>query len=234
MYKKTLFILPVMLVAACAYTLDKQFQPLTLRTPGALNSRCDVYADKVRYKFYPPETRNIKNSNDDLIIECMAPGNRNRRVVIEANISKYAAGNILTGFVPGVMWDYASDSIFTYPDTVEIDFRGMKARPSGPPAHNYEDTVQPEDYNLEEFSPGDPRMNSDKYNVRIPLLRRGEGAGFGEGFSDSSAASQGQAAAGYSGSFEDKGDLMSVIENLDSSIDPSGPQSPAAPLFPGD
>lgn len=229
MLKKSLYILPVLLIASCAYVVDKSYQQLTIRTPGAKNSECDVYADKVRYKFYPPETRNIKNSPDDLVIECMAPGNRDRRVVFESNISKYTSASLVTGFVPGVLWDYASESAFTYPSVVTIDFRNMPPRPSPLPAHNYEDTLQPDNFDLEEFRPGAPRLNSDKYEIRIPLIKRGEA---GDGFSSSSVSGDSDAAT-YTGPYQDKADLMKVIQSTGAGSD-SAPATPSdGPMYPG-
>lgn len=205
MFKKTSILVSLIALGACAYTMDKEFQPLTIRTPGAKNAVCMVNAANINYKFYPPQTRNIKKSNNDVTIDCMAPGNRERRVVIRPNIEDSFYGNVVNGMVPGGAVDYASEAMFGYPDVVNVDFSHAKPRPMPLPAHNYEDTLQPESYYLEEFRPGAPSMNADKFEKPIPLLRRAAPGSAEDSYSDE-----------YHGAGSgDKGDLMRVMNALD-------------------
>lgn len=219
MLKKTSFLLTFVMLGACAYAVEKNYQPLTIRTPGAQDAVCDVWADKVRYRFYPPSTRNVKNSQEDLIVHCLAPGNRERKVVIRPAIADSFAGNVVTGFVPGASWDYASGAMFTYPDVVEVDFSAMQPKPMPLPVHNNPDNLQPEDYILEEFGPTVPYMNSDRYRKSLPLQRRAVPGSEEDFYSDSDA--QSDAYSGSSTATPDKGDLMSVIDNLDNEMAPT-------------
>lgn len=210
------------MLGACAYAVEKGYQPLTVRTPGAQDAVCDVWADNVRYRFHPPSTRNVKNSKEDLIVHCLAPGNRERKVVIRPAIADTFAGNVVTGFVPGASWDYASGAMFTYPDVVEVDFSHMKPRPMPAPVHNNPDNLQPEDYQLEEFRPTTPYLHEDKYRKPLPLQRRVVPGSVGDSYSD---GAQSDAASDATFSTQtatpDKGDLMSVIDNLGSDMAPS-------------
>lgn len=224
--KKHFILFPLILASACAYTLEGQMQDLTIRTPGAYDAVCDVYANKIRYKFYPPQTRKVTKSDEDLIIDCKAPGNRDRKVVIEPVISKVAPANAANGLVPGTAWDYASGALFTYPEVVEVDFRNMPVREMPPPTHNNSDIKQPEEYMLEEFKAGSPRMNSDRLEKEVPLRRRGES------FSDEGESDQ------YSGGYVStreteaqggKGDLMRVIDSLGDDLNPSGESEAIVP-----
>jgi len=223
MLKKTSFLLTFVMLGACAYAVEKGYQPLTIRTPGAQNAVCDVWADNVRYRYYPPATRNVKNSKEDLIVHCLAPGNRERKVVIRPEIADSFAGNVVTGFVPGASWDYASGAMFTFPDVVEVDFSAMEPRAMPPPVHNNPDNLQPEDYILEEFGPTVPYMNSDRYRKPLPLQRRAVPGSEDDFYSDSGFdddASAGSSFSSQSGA-PDKGDLMSVIDSLGSDMAPT-------------
>lgn len=224
MSKKYLILVPLIMASACAYTLEGQNQEITIRTPGAYDAVCDVYANKIRYKFYPPQTRFVNKSEEDLIIDCKAPGNRNRKVVIEPVISKVAPANAANGLVPGTMWDYASGALFTYPEVIEVDFTNMQVRGMEPPTHNNPDIKQPEEYTLEEFKAGSPRMNSDRYEQEIPLKRRRPGGGFDDmSYNNDDNYSGGYIAVPENGAVNsDKGDLMRVIDNLGDNLDPSG------------
>ena len=48
----------------------------------------------------------------------------------------------------------------------------MPIRPEGLPAQNQSDIKQPEEYDLEEFSPGLPRLNSDRYAPMTEVRKR--------------------------------------------------------------
>ena len=222
MLKNTSLLLIFVMLGACAYAVDKGYQPLTIRTPGAQDAVCDVMANKVRYRFYPPATRNVKNSKEDLIVHCLAPGNRERKVVIRPDIADAFAGNVVTGFIPGASWDYASGAMFRYPDTVDVDFTTMKPKPMPGPVHNNPDNIQPEEYRLEEFRPNTSYLHEDQYRKPLPLQRRVAPGSAGDRYSD---GAQGDNSA--EGSFSsqapvpDKGDLMSVIDNLGRDMAPT-------------
>lgn len=231
MIKKIVILLPLSLIAACAYTLDREYQAVTLRTTGAQNSVCDVWADKIRYKFYPPETRNLKNAPSDLVIKCFAAGNRYREVIIKPNISGNTYKNIVNGLAPGVFVDYTSGAMFMYPDIIDIDFSHMPATAMSPPAHNNTDILNPEYNYLEEFKPGHPRMNEDRFQKEYPLQRRIRPGSDKDAYSDSQAYSS---SASSSSNTDEKGDLMQVFENLGPSMNPSEPESEVLPTGPED
>lgn len=156
----SVLLLCIFALGACAYWKDDAAQKLTVLTPGAENAMCHVYIDGLKYKFRPPQTQNIIKSDANLIVDCMAPGNRRREVVIKPQIEKSAFGNVFNAGV-GAAWDYASKAAFTYPDTVYVDFTNMPLRSEKLPSYNNPDIKQPEEYKLEEFLPSTPRLNSD-------------------------------------------------------------------------
>jgi hypothetical protein len=173
MFKRFLLLGALASLSSCAYTLDKQIQDITVVTPGAEDAVCYMYVDGLRYKFFPPQTMNITKSRQDLVVDCLAPQNRRRKVIIEPTLSDHAPLNVVNGVVPGAAWDIASNSMFTYPDVVTVDFTSAQPMPEPLPAQNNPDIRQPEDYDLEEFTSGLPRLNSDRGATKTELIRRG-------------------------------------------------------------
>lgn len=172
MHKFYIPILSALLLTSCAYTFDKTIQPITIKTPGAQGAVCHVYVDGLRHRMKPPQTININKSKEDLIVECLAPGNRAQTVVIEPAVSDNAFLNTFTGIVPGLAWDSASGALYEYPSIVYVDFTNLALKPEPLPAQNNPDIRQPEEYNLEEFRSKQPRLNSDKYAVPVEIQKR--------------------------------------------------------------
>ncbi len=234
------FLAPLIALGACSYAIDESIQDITLKTPGAHDAVCYVYVDGLRYRMRPPQTLNISKSGEDLEIDCLAPGNRRRKVYIEPAIEDSFYANAVTGMVPGGAWDFASKAMYAYPDVIEVSFVGIPTKPEDLPAQNNPDIKQPEEYDLEEFSPGDPRLNEDR-NAPVVEVRRRERPGLQ--YTDTGGVDSGfieEPAAGSSVVSGGKGDLMEIIDGLSTDINPSGePSSPGAasdpvPLFPGE
>ncbi len=206
--KTVLLCSSVLILGACGYSVESSHQDISFVTPGAEDAVCYVNVNDVKYKLYPPQTLNIKKSDEDMIITCSAPGNRQRVMEVPAAMTERA----VWGTPVGMAWDYASQSLFYYPSVIAIDFSQEELVPNKPPKHNNKDIKQPEEYDLEEFLPSTPRLNSDKHDVKTPLLRKDDM------YSDASIESM------ESDSLVDgKGDLQDVIEDLtsDSSSDVS-------------
>lgn len=186
-------------------------QDVTVTTPGAQNAMCMVYIKGLRYRFYPPQTTKVPQADDDVIVDCLAPGNRRKKVTIDPDMSVYGFFNIANAGI-GAAWDILSGAMFLYPRTIEIDFRDVPVRPMPLPTYNNPDIIQPEEHDLEEFLPGEPYLNSDKNKPVYKLRRRQVASEMPSGNDD--VVVQG------------KGDLMSVIQDLRSEIDPVIQTSP--------
>jgi hypothetical protein len=159
-------------VGSCAYATKASFQEITFLSPDARDAKCLVYASGVKYQVWPPQTVNIKKSDKPMRVLCHAPGNRDIEVEVPPRMETVA----VWGTPVGMAWDYASQSLFSYPEVIAIDFSQESLKPFSLPKHNNQDIRQPESYDLEEFLPGDPRLNRDKNKKDTLLLRRGEGA----------------------------------------------------------
>ena len=239
MIKKTFFLLPLVALTACAYAVDGSIQDVKFTTPGAINAVCNVYVDGLKYRVKPPQTVTLFKSKEDLVVDCMAPGNRRKVLYIEPQTEPSAGWNAVNAGV-GLPWDYASGALFRYPDVIEVNFTDTPVTDQPLPAQNSPDIRQPEDYTLEEFSPGEPRLNSDKNAPKTELLRRdgpsgkvssslGDAAVFTEQPADAMTQSSG------------KGALMNVIEDLGADMNPAGSSDDISsddmeptPLFPGE
>ena len=158
----------IFVLGACATAVEKSFQNITFLTPGAQDAKCHAYVDKLKYQIFPPQVVNIKKSNHEMKLVCHAPGNRMIEMYVPVKLSYRAAW----GGPPGIAWDYASRSLHHFPSVIAIDFSKEQSRENKKPQHNNSDIKQPEDYNLGEVSTSQPRLNSDRYKVEQPILRR--------------------------------------------------------------
>lgn len=202
MLKKTVSLIPLMLIGACAYVQDGAIQPVEFKTPGASNAVCNVYIEKVKYVVRPPQTVNLFKSYDTLKADCLAPGNRRKVVYIEPDIERSSYGNIATAGV-GYAWDAASQALWKYPDIIEVNFTDTPVKGFDLPAQNAPDIRQPEDYEIEQYSPSAPSLNSDKNAPPIEILRR-------EGASVQSSSNNFALSEPPSGTHGGKGDLQPV------------------------
>ncbi len=191
--KYLLSLSSILILGSCGYALESSNQDITFLTPDAQNAKCYIYVDGLKYQVFPPYTVNIKKSPKDMEITCNAPGNRKIEMSVPAQISEQA----MWGGPAGMAWDYASSSLFYYPSVIAIDFSHEIIKPNKLPQHNNSDIRQPETYDLEEFRPSQPRLNSDKHKVILPIILRGEGDDFVEQESG-----------------DEKSDLQSVISDL--------------------
>ena len=230
MLKKASYLLPFVLLGACAYAIDGAVQDVKFVSPGANGAACNVFVEGLKHKVKPPQTLNLFKSKEDLVVDCMAPGNRRKVVYIKPQIESSTAWNAANAGI-GLPWDYASAAMYRYPDIIEVNFTDTPVKDPAPPAQNNPDIRQPENYILEEFSPSSPQLNRDRDAPPVEILRRGESASSGFDSMNDTAAFSEPAMNSNSG----KGDLMSVIEGLGGDGSSSGDNAGTpVPLIPGE
>ncbi len=211
------------LLTSCAYYTETSLQDISVATPGAVNAECIMTVNGFQYVVEPPQTINITKSKEQMVLSCQAPGNRQRLVYVDPVLSQnFGPGAIATGGLGGAV-DYFSGAAFRYPDVIEVDFTKIALRPEPLPEHNAADIRAPESYLLEEYLPGDPRLNSDRFRTRTEIRRRQKST-------QRSVLSSGYNDEGYS---DDQpafieGEMSDVEFNLDNEasaaevLDPSG------------
>lgn len=209
----------VLVLASCGYAVEQSNQTIEIVTPGAENARCDVWVDKIRYQINPPQKMNIMKSENDMILDCIAPGNRH----IEMKVSPKFESKAIWGTPAGMAWDYAAKSLHYYPDVVAVDFSKEPIIENALPKHNSPDIKQPEEYNLEEFSPSTPRLNADKDKQPYKIQKRGEEWSVME---EEPEYHQGVMSAPPEEG--DKGSLMSILERLSDEKDAQPKTQPPA------
>lgn len=219
-------LIPLTALTACAYATDSSVQDVKFVTPGAYGAECHVYVEKVKYVVHPPQTVNLFKSGKNLEVDCLAPGNRRKKIFIEPGIEGSSTWNLTNGGI-GYAWDYASGALWRYPDIIEVNFTDTPIADEDMPAQNRPDVRSPDDHMLEEFSPGQPRMNADRHAQPAEILRRQKGGA-------TSAAPYSNAAAFSESSVpgKDKGDLMDATPAKPSDSPPA--KAAPAPLFPGE
>lgn len=197
-------------LSSCAYFIDSSVQAVRVETPGAQSAHCFLIVDELKYQANPPQTINIKKSKRDMNVVCKAPGNRRVEYSIKPDIEESVYWNATNGVVPGAAWDFASDSMFKWPDVIVADFTGVQRKPSPLPDYNNPDVKQPEEYNLEQYLPSTPRLNSDRYATPVEIQRRQSASEYDESFD--SAPTEGSATDSKSAPVMRKAPAVSASE----------------------
>ncbi len=210
----------LILLGGCSYAFDRSTQDVTILTPGAEHAMCYVYVDGLRHKVYPPQSTIITKSEEDLIVDCLAPGNRRKKVVIEPTITEAAKYNV-ANLGLGLPVDYLSKALYEYPRILEVNFTDSKPSAEPMPAQNKPDVRTPEDIPVEEFRPSRPILNADRDQPPIEIRSRYE--------ANAIEASSGDDVFQESGdeTYEGKGSLRDVINTYSGAINPSEPAEDA-------
>lgn len=171
MFKKLILLSSTLFLGSCVYILKGTLHDLEIETPGAKNAECAVYVDGFKYIAHPPATINFNKPSTDVLVDCVAPGNRYASAIVQSGASPLGAMNVSNFGFPGFAWDYTSGALFQLDEKVIVDFRNIPTQPF--PRAKYMDPalVQPDEYDLEEFRTQQLRMNRDKYTP-VPELRR--------------------------------------------------------------
>jgi hypothetical protein len=211
MLKKSLILSTVLAMGACAYAMDDSIQDVQFETPGAYGATCHVYVDNVDHVVKPPQRVSIAKFRNDMIVDCLAPGNRRKKIFVEPGYQKSTGWNALNAGA-GLPWDYASNAIFKWPDIVYVDFSDAPVVPQPLPAQDRRDVQDPATVPLEEFLPGRPRLNSEigVYGTSNELQRR-QKIEYGDAMLPKDTTS---AFSEPSNPGRDKGDLQSVIDSI--------------------
>jgi hypothetical protein len=143
-HRALVLTLPLLLLAWCASLVDTPNQRVQVLTPGATGAKCEITSQYTLYKAYPPETVFMRRGKDPLRVTCIAPGNREKTIMVYPTLNPNATGNFATGGLSGV-YDHFSGALYDYPDPIVVDFRSGVATPRPLPQYHAPDTVSPFD-----------------------------------------------------------------------------------------
>lgn len=155
------FAAAAVLLASCATAVEEPAQDLRIDIVGTGEALCDVTQPGRRYRAYAPGTIRIMKSHDPMKVKCVAPGNRELDVTLTPQMSKMMLGNVVTGVVPGVTWDYLTGASHQYPDLVVMDFSAMPPQPFPLPDYQLVLERNPSIAGMEQFRPGKSALISD-------------------------------------------------------------------------
>lgn len=159
------------LLAGCSTVLDKTHQEVTVETPGAMEALCTIENHDFKYKIRAPKTFVMTKSTEPLNVHCIAPGNREKTMVIEPVVSDAAFLNIGNGLAPGMLVDYKSAGLYNYPEIISVDFTDVPPKRMPLPAYQQLLNDNPMLMELEEFRPGRSALQRDRYDA-IPELEK--------------------------------------------------------------
>jgi hypothetical protein len=171
--KRLFAALSVFAVAACATLVDHQTQVVTLRTPGAQNAKCVLENVDMKYTVYTDESFEIMKSPHDLVVHCMAPGNRDQTVWVKREVNDWVFVNVVNGFVPGASYDYFSRGAFEYPDEIVVSFVGVPVSEYPLPQHLNDDLNHNNIYNRPNYlGPGEVITQESRFKQNYELQKR--------------------------------------------------------------
>lgn len=126
--KRFALTLSALALGACATVIDHQTQHVTIETPGAADAKCMLYNQDMRYEAWAGQTIEIMKSPNDLAVNCLASGNREKTVLVKRGVNGWIIANVANGFIPGTTYDYFSRGMFTYPKEIVVSFVGEPIR----------------------------------------------------------------------------------------------------------
>lgn len=177
-------------LAGCASIADKQTQIVTLRTPGAIDAKCSLENQDMRYNIHTDQTIEIMKSPNDLIVRCMAPGNREKTILVKRELNDWVFVNVANGFIPGAAYDYFSRGAFDYPSEITVSFVGMPVKPYPLPNYHTDGVMdmgvaQP----LERYGATEALSEANRHDPTKPLQKIDRNYGQSD-FDDNFAAQQ--------------------------------------------
>lgn len=160
-----------LMLGACASTLDGSFQEVTLKTPGTTQAKCEMDNGVMRWQFYSGQTVKMQRNDRDLKIYCVAPGNKEAYALIDRDLNPWAAADIVTGIVPGVVYDHFSGALYTYPDVITIDFASVPPRPYPAPEYELSDAPKVAAHGIENYDAALAKKDGERNYIPAPARR---------------------------------------------------------------
>lgn len=165
MKKIALYSSACLILAACGSMIDHQTVEMTVKTPGAENAKCYLENEDHKFVVYSNETVQVMKSPHDLVVRCLAPGNREKTVLVKRELNNWVFVNVVNGFVPGTAYDVLSRGVYDYPDEVTVSFVGEAVKQYPLPDYMAADLVNGNHKGKTEYmGPGTVIAEKDKHH----------------------------------------------------------------------
>lgn len=166
-------VLSLSLLSACSTIVNHQTQHVTVKTPGASNAKCYIENQDMKYLAYTDQKVEIMKSPHDLVVRCLAPGNREQVVHVKRGVNDWVVANVANGFVLGAAYDYFSRGAFDYPETITVSFIGDPVKQYPLPQYMSDDLKQNHQYStIEYIGPGEMITEANKRDTTSPLKKK--------------------------------------------------------------
>jgi hypothetical protein len=172
MIRFLLLSVAVLAMTGCARMIQGSSQDVTIETPGADGATCFLENKEMRYKFYAPQTITLTKPRSALNVRCLAPGNREKTVVVPLRFQEETFMNAANGLIPGMLYDYESNAMYKLPPVIVVDFTDMPPQPMPLPKYDRLLRENPQLRGWEEFRPGLPALQRDLYDAPVEMKRR--------------------------------------------------------------
>jgi hypothetical protein len=111
----------VLLVSGCNTWHENSYQKIIVQTPGVDNVECKLETEKNVYEVLTTRAITVERSGDPLVVTCHKAGYQDTVLTVDSKShSQYFVFNMFNGFIPGTAYDIASNSIYSYPDTIIV------------------------------------------------------------------------------------------------------------------
>lgn len=121
-YPLSVLTVSVLLLTGCNTLTEKSYQKVRVETPGVAAAECILKTSKQQQRALTPDAVIIERSPYTMTVTCQKALYFDQVVTIEPTIAAWnSALNVVNGVIPGVAWDIASRSVYTYPDLISVE-----------------------------------------------------------------------------------------------------------------
>jgi len=138
--RRALFVIPVVLaLAGCTTLVNKSYQKISVNTPGVENVDCMLETETNKFRMLAPGTVTVERAYSPLTMTCQKAGYLTNVTTLDSKLRMVPAQlNIFNGVLPGTAYDFASNSVYSYPVRVVVNMLRDPNRVVLPPREVHE------------------------------------------------------------------------------------------------
>ena len=159
----------VLMLSGCNTYYQSTFEKIMVRTPGVEEANCTLttetplHTEQNEYNVMTPRLVVVERSRQPLTVICEKTGYYTASVIVKPKTRATAASlNVFNGFVPGMAYDVASNSIYDYPDTIIVTLLPLPPEKPEPQPAPYTLQKKAEDVKPEPSPSAPPAAAADK------------------------------------------------------------------------